>query len=342
MKLICIEEHAIDDTFTQAAKSTLDREAPYLAQLTGSVATSAESTAPGPRILPMGQAVNLGRDLGPDRIAAMDRYSVDVQVLSYSTPSQLGPPDTAVELAQAANDRLAAVAAANPDRLGAFAALPWQDSQAAAQELTRCIETLHMSGVLLMGRPGDTFLDDPRYEPVLQRLSELEVPLYVHPYYPVLDVQRSYYDGFAPAVTAAFSLAGWGWHHEAGIHVLRMILSGVFERHPNLQVISGHWGEIVPFYLPRLDEAMPPPMTGLSATISDIYREHVWVTPSGLLDQAQFDYIYRILGADRIIWSADYPYLSMDGHKSFLDELAIPDAEKHKISHGNAERLLRL
>lgn len=343
MKLICIEEHAIDDTFARAAQSTMEREAPYMTQHNVSIAATAQFPGSrGPKMLPMAEAVSLGRDLGPGRIDAMDRHGVDVQVVSYSTPSQLGPAGTAVELTQAANDRLAAAVAATPDRLAAFAALPWQDPTAAADELTRCIETLGMRGVLLLGRPGDTFLDDLRYEPVLQRLSELGVPLYVHPFYPIPDVQRSYYTGFAPAVTAGFSLAAWGWHHESGIHVLRMILGGVFERHPNLQVISGHWGEIVPFYLPRLDEALPPSITGLSATISEIYREHVWVTPSGLLDEAQFDYVYRTLGADRIMWSADYPYLSMDGNQAFLGKLAVPDEDKNKMAHGNAERLLRL
>lgn len=338
MKLICIEEHAVDDALASAAQPDVEREAPYLAQLGAPSTASEPPPRRGPRILSMPDAVNLGRDLGPDRIAAMDHHGVDVQVVSYSTPSQHGP----VALTRAANDRLAGAVAANPERLAAFAALPWHEPDAAVGELTRCVETLGMKGVLLMGRPGDTFLDDPRYEPVLQRLSELGVPLYVHPYYPRLDVQRAYYDGFAPAVSATLSLGGWGWHHEAGIHVLRMILAGVFERHANLQVISGHWGEMVPFYLPRLDVAMPRSMTGLSAPISDIYREHVWVTPSGLLDEAQFEYIYRTVGPDRIIWSADYPYLSLDGHQTFLEKLAIPDGDKAKIAHHNAERLLRL
>lgn len=341
MRLICIEEHAIDDTFNRAAEATMNREAPYMSQLNVSVAGSPEAPPSAmPTMLPMAQAVNLGRDLGAGRIDAMDLHGIDMQVVSYSTPSQLGPAETAVELARAANDRLAAAVAANPDRLAAFAALPWQDPSAAAEELTRCVESLGMRGVLLLGRPGATFLDDLRYEPVLQRLSELGLPLYVHPFYPVQDVQRSYYAGFAPAVEAAFSLAGWGWHHESGVHVLRMILGGVFERHPNLQVISGHWGEMVPFFLSRLDDAMPASLTGLSTTISEVYRSHVFVTPGGLLDELQFDYIYRCLGADRIIWSADYPYLSMNGHREFLDGLAIPDEDKHKITHGNAEKLL--
>jgi predicted TIM-barrel fold metal-dependent hydrolase len=342
MKLICIEEHAFDDALTRSAQPSVDREAPYLAHLGAPTAATETSSTGGPRILSMRDAVNLGRELGPDRISAMDQSGVDVQVVSYSTPSQLGPAETAAALTSAANDRLAAAVEASAGRLAAFAALPWQTPAEAADELTRCVESLGMTGALLMGRPGATFLDDPRYEPVLERFSALGVPLYLHPYYPVLDVQRAYYDGFSPSVSATFSLGGWGWHHEAGIHVLRMILSGVFERHRGLQVISGHWGEMVPFYLSRLDTAMPRSMTGLSAPISDIYRQHVWVTPSGLLDQAQFEFIFRTVGPDRIIWSADYPYLTMDGNRSFLDDLRIPEEDKRKITHENAESLLRL
>lgn len=153
-------------------------------------------------------------------------------------------------------------------------------------------------------------------------------------------MQSAYYGGFAPEVTAQFSLGGW--HHEAGIHVLRLILSGAFERFPQLQIISGHWGEMVPFYLPRLDDVMPPQVTGLSTTISDAYLQHVWITPSGMFYPAQFDFIARTVGLDRLIWSVDYPYLTLDGARSFLEQLPIGDDDRHRIAHRNAEDLLRL
>jgi uncharacterized protein len=143
------------------------------------------------------------------------------------------------------------------------------------------------------------------------------VPLYAHPGIPLPDVQQAYYSGFSPEVTAQFSLTGWGWHHEAGIHVLRMILSGIFEKYPGLQIISGHWGEMVPFYLPRLDDMLPPNVTGLPRTITETYLNHVWVTPSGLFDLPHFQFIHTVIGADRIIWSVDYPYLTLDGTREF-------------------------
>jgi predicted TIM-barrel fold metal-dependent hydrolase len=177
---------------------------------------------------------------------------------------------------------------------------------------------------------------------VLGRLAALQVPLYLHPFHPLPEVQQAYYAGLPDEVTAGFSLGGWGWHHEAGIHMLRLILSGVFERFPTLQVISGHWGEMVPYSLPRLDDVLPTSVTGLSKTITDTYRAHVWVTPSGLFDAPHVRFIRDTIGLDRVIWSVDYPYLTLDGTREFLDNLPLDDGERHKIMHRNAETLFRL
>jgi uncharacterized protein len=177
---------------------------------------------------------------------------------------------------------------------------------------------------------------------VLKKLSDLNVPLYAHPGIPLPDVQRAYYTGFSAEVSAQFSLTGWGWHHEAGIHVLRLILSGAFEKYPALQIISGHWGEMVPFYLRRLDDMLPPNVTGLSRTITETYANHVWVTPSGLFDLPHFHFIHTVIGADRIIWSVDYPYLTMDGTREFITNLPVSEHDREKITHLNAEKLFTL
>ena len=174
---------------------------------------------------------------------------------------------------------------AHPTRFGALAALPWQDPQAAVDELARAAGELGHVGALLHGRPGDTFLDDPRYLPVLAKLGELRMPLYLHPGLPLPQVQAPYYGGLDPEISVRLSTFGWGWHHEAGIHVVRMMLAGLFEKVPTLQVISGHWGEMVPFYLNRLDDMIPPGASLLSRTVSETYRMHVSVTPSGMLNQ---------------------------------------------------------
>jgi predicted TIM-barrel fold metal-dependent hydrolase len=243
MKLICIEEHAVDPAIMRAAQPKLDEEAPYMR-----LQSLHSSTVPVPegRLRPVGvamnEAVRLGTDLGDGRIADMDQHGIDMQIVSWSAPVQLAPQERAVALAEAANDRLAKAVAAQPGRLSGFATLPWQAPHSAVDELNRAATELGLKGVLLLGRPGDTFLDDPRYAPILAKLADLQVPLYLHPFHPLPQVQRAYYAGLPDEVSAQLSLAGWGWHHEAGIHVLRLILSGTFERFPELQVISGHWG----------------------------------------------------------------------------------------------------
>ena len=168
------------------------------------------------------------------------------------------------------------------------------------------------------------------------------MPLYLHPGAPLPQVREPYYSGLDKEVSARLSLFGWGWHNETGIHVIRVMLAGAFDRYPNLQVISGHWGEMVPFYLQRLDDAIPREVTGLSRTITDTYRAHVHVTPSGMLTLPHFKFIQEVVGIDRILFAVDYPYLTNTGARRFLEALPVSDADRAKIAHGNAERLLRL
>jgi predicted TIM-barrel fold metal-dependent hydrolase len=341
MTLICIEEHAVDQAIAEAAGPILAREASYMR----AQSSSSSPVRPGPGRRPavdIHEAVRLGADLGQDRIRRMDEHGIDLQIVSWTSPIQLVPGDRAIALCRSVNDRLSEAVAAHPDRLQGLAALPWQRPAAAVDELDRAVTGLGLRGVLILGRPGAGFLDDPVYRPVLERIAALRVPLYVHPFHPVPQVQESYYAGFSEKVSAEFSLGAWGWHHEAGIHVLRLIFAGVFERFPDLQVISGHWGEMVPFYLSRLDDVLSPGDTGLSRTITEVYRSNVWVTPSGMFHRPQFDFIRAVVGLDRVIWSADYPFLHLDGTRQFLDDLDVTPGEREKITHGNAERLFRL
>ena len=342
MRIIAVEEHTSDPVIERATRAALAAEAGYLADLGASADDKPPVSADRPYVLPMRDVLPKAADVGAGRIADMDAHGIDMQVLSYSNPLQLAPAGQGIELAQAANDRLADAARTYPTRFAGFAALPWQNPQAAAVELERAVKDLHLKGALLIGRPGQTFLDNARYEPVLAKLNELRVPLYVHPGVPLPQVQQPYYGGFGKEVTARLSGAGWGWHAEAGTQVIRMILSGTFDRFPDLRVISGHWGEMVPFYLQRLDDIMSREVTGLSRTVTETYTSQVYVTPSGMLYMPQFEFIHKVVGADRILYSIDYPYLTNTGARSFLERLPISQADKEKIAHGNAEALLGL
>jgi len=343
MRIITVEEHIGDQGLFKAGQAKQQANAAYFTEVGTSFRGSLDD---GDDKLPMGLDFRTTNGLlletGEERIAQMDKHAIDMQVLSYSNPAQDAPPDEAIDLTRRANDKLAEKVQAAPTRFQGFAALPWQHPEAAAAELERAVKDLGFVGTLLIGRPAGVFLDDPQFEPVLAKLNLLRVPIYMHPGYPMPQVQIPYYGGLDTEVTARLSLFGWGWHNEAGVHLLRVLLSKKFDQFPNLQVISGHWGEMVPFYLQRLDDTMPQEMTGLSKSITGTFKEHVYVTPSGMMNLPHFQFIHSVVGAERILYSVDYPYLTMAGARRFLESLPISHEDKEKIAHKNAEGLLHL
>ena len=339
IRIICLEEHLADPALAELSSVIFRQDAPYwFDQGTEFREDPAHEPQDRPRNNPPQRAVELTADTPEARLTAMDADGIDMQVLSLTHATQ----GTSPHAAAAANDRLAGYPRHAPTRFGAFCTLPWLDVPAAVAEVERC-RTSGFAGALIAGRPsGDGFLDDPRFEPVLAKLAELDMPLYIHPGPPMRQVQQPYYGGFSPEVTARLSLFGYGWHNEAGAQIVRLILAGVLDRHPGLQLISGHWGEMVPFMLQRMDDTMPPAATGLRRTITQTYRDQVYVTPSGMLYGPQFAFCREVLGPERIMFAVDYPYLTMTGARRWLETLPIPENERALIAHGNAEMLLRL
>ena len=341
MRLICVEEHVLDPAIGAASQAAVTATAPFLSGWGSRVTDGEKILDPSrPHVVAHGESARKSLDMGAARLADMDAAGIDMQVLSYGGFSHLLPAAQAVDLNTAANDRLAEAVQTHPTRFAGFATLPWQAPEAAARELERAVKDLGFKGALINGRPGEAFLDDARYAPVLAALDALNVPLYVHPGLPLPDVQASYYGGFDRELTARLSMFAWGWHNEAGIHVIRMLLAGVFDRYPRLHVISGHWGEMVPFFLQRLEDSIPQEASGLSRPLVQTYREHVYVSPSGMLTLPHFQFIHALMGADRILYSIDYPYQSLDGARAFIDSLQVSDTDREKIAFGNAERLL--
>jgi predicted TIM-barrel fold metal-dependent hydrolase len=273
----------------------------------------------------------------------MDRVGIDIQVVSHgaSSPSSLDHPD-AVTLCRTVNDALAQQISEHPSRFRGFATIPLHDPDAAANEMRRCVEQLGFVGTLVTGTCGGLFLDDTRFDPVLAAAEEVDLPIYVHPGMPQAAVSTAYYAGAWPtAVQTVFAGPGFGWHAEAGIHVLRLILSGALDRHPNLKLISGHWGELAAGWLDRFDEVFA--WTGtLDRPVSEYYREHVWITPSGMYGQSQLDYHLTQVGAERIIHSEDFPYVVRDNVSDFLEQAALTDDQRNAIAHRNAESVLRI
>ncbi|WP_254425570.1 amidohydrolase family protein [Mycobacterium colombiense] len=190
-------------------------------------------------------------------------------------------------------------------------------------------------------QPG-RYLDDPFFEPVLARAAELQAPIYLHPTIPPAGVIESSYAGFAEPVTFALATVGWGWHINTATHALRMILGGVFDRHPSLQMIIGHMGEATSFMLPRFDATLKPELTGLNHPVSSYLRENFHYTFANFNDHATYANLVAQVGIERVAFSADYPFGSMVDARAFLDGLPLSDDERAAISHRNAEKLLGL
>jgi predicted TIM-barrel fold metal-dependent hydrolase len=282
-------------------------------------------------------------DLGERRLAAMDAAGIDLQVISHTTPGvQHLDPATAVPLAHEANDLLAAAVREHPDRFAGFATLPTPDPVAAAAELERAVGDLGFLGAMVNGHTAGRFLDDPAFAPLLERFERLDVPLYLHPNEPVPAVRAAYYEGFSPAVTWFLGAAAWGWHSETALHVLRMVLGGVFDRHPRLRVIVGHMGEMLPFMLQRVDDNLPPRVTGLDRLPSQYILDHLVITTSGLFSLPPLRCALEVFGLERVLFSVDWPYAPNEEGRRLLDEAPLSPNELERFAHGNAERVLGL
>ena len=273
----------------------------------------------------------------------MDAAGIDVQVISHTYPSvELLEPAAAIPLAREANDLLAEAVALHPDRFCGFAALPTSDPKAAAQELERAVTQLGFKGALINGRTRDRFLDGHDYWPILERAEDLDVPLYLHPGLPPAAVREAYYSGLSPLANHWLSIAAWGWHVETGLHALRLIAAGAFDRFPRLQVVIGHMGEAIPFMLDRTNLTLSKEASGLERTVKEYFQHNFHVTTSGFFSNAPLLCLLEAIGPDRTIFSVDYPYSTNQEGRAFLDNAPIDPADREKIAHGNAERLLKL
>jgi predicted TIM-barrel fold metal-dependent hydrolase len=281
-------------------------------------------------------------DLEGQRLRAMDAAGIDIQVLSIATPAaQEVPADASVSLAKALNDRAQAAVAAHPDRFRALATLPTPNPSAAADEARRAVSELGFCGVMINNHTAGKFLDAPEFEPMLAAIEELGVPIYLHPTYPPPAVAEIYFSGLDAPTADALATAAWGWHAETGLHVLRMAANGVFERHPGLQVVVGHMGENLPFSLMRADSMLSQRRPD-ARSVADIVREHVHITICGYPTVPPLLCALSVFGADRILFSVDYPFADCEEHARFLATAPVSPADREKIAHRNAEQLFKL
>jgi 2,3-dihydroxybenzoate decarboxylase len=284
------------------------------------------------------------QDLGERRLGDMDESGIDLQILSLTSPGvQVFDVATACAIARDANDELASAIASHPDRYAGLAAAAPQDPAAAAKEIERGVRGLGLKGVILNSHTQGEYLDDPKFWPIFEACEALGVPVYLHPNTPSKAM-------IAPFVEAGLDGAIYGFGVETGLHLLRIIVRGVFDRFPGLRIVVGHCGEALPFWLFRLDymhratiaSSRYPFMKPLQRRPSEYLRENVYVTTSGMPWEPAILFCRSVLGADRVMYAMDYPYQFVRDEVLASDRLALAPAEKKEFFQGIAERVFGL
>lgn len=279
-------------------------------------------------------------NIGESRIADLYKAGIDLQVLGHGMFPAATAPISAV---QSTNDQAAEAVRKYPARFAAFAALPLANAVDAAQELERTVTEHGFKGAMINGTIDGQFLDHPRFEPLLDKAEKLGVPLYLHPAYPVPAISNIYYKGeFSDLISYTLSTTVAGWHWEVALHTLRMIVSRVFDRHPNLQIIIGHLGEMIPFFWERIGQWLEPRAKELDLPVREYFFRNVHITTSGYTTNPPFELALKIFGADRIIFSVDYPFNAIDPAIRFLKNLPVSEEDRARISSGNVSSLLKL
>jgi len=279
-------------------------------------------------------------DLDAERLRYMDAAGIDVQVLSFTSPGPQGyGKEIAIPMARDANDRLRQAIDRHPDRFAGFAALPTADPEEAVRELERCVKQLDFKGAMIHGHQQGSFLDDKKYWKIFECAEALDVPIYLHPTMPHPVVAKIYFGGYEELQGAP-----WGFAVDTSCHFLRIMFAGVFDAYPKLKIILGHLGEMLPFAMHRLNRSsyQAAERRGLKKTPLQYIKDNLVVTTSGNWFEPAFVCTLLALGVDNILWAVDWPFEANAVAMDFFRKLSLSEADKEKIAHGNAERLLRL
>jgi predicted TIM-barrel fold metal-dependent hydrolase len=320
---IALEEHfAIDETVQDSAGFVPDN---YWAELKA-------------RIL----------DIHGQRLQLMDRHGIEMMLLSLNSPAVQAIPDPARanEIARRANDFLAEQVAKRPDRFQGLAALPLQDPDLATRELQRCVTDLGFKGALVNGfsqiRDPDSavYYDLPQYWPFWGEIEKLDVPFYLHPRNPLPSMAQIY------AGHPWLLGPTWAFGQETAVHALRLMASGLFDKHPRLAIILGHMGEGLPYSMWRVDNrnawVKVPPRYPARKKLAEYFQANFYLTTSGnFRTQTLIDAMLEV-GADRILFSADWPFENIDHAADWFDAASISEADRIKIGRTNSARLFKL
>jgi 5-carboxyvanillate decarboxylase len=284
------------------------------------------------------------QDLGARRLADMDATGIDVQILSLTSPGvQIFDADTAVGLARDANDELAAAIAAHPTRYAGLAAVAPQEPAAAVKELERAVQKLGLKGAIVNSHTHGEYLDDPKFWDILAAAEALDVPIYIHPNTPSNAMIK-------PFMERGLDGAVFGFAVETGLHALRLVVSGAFDRFPRLKIVLGHLGEGLPYWLFRIDfmhgasvrSGRYASQPKLKRKASEYLRENFHYTTSGMAWTPPIRYVQSVMGMDRLMYAMDYPYQFVPEEVSVTDNLPIGYEDLKAFYQGNAERVFKL
>lgn len=287
-------------------------------------------------------------DVHEKRLRQMDQHGMEMMILSLNAPAvqAIIDPRRAIEVARSANDWLADQVAKRPDRFQALAALPMQDPDAAIRELERCVTELKFVGALVNGfsqaneANAVLYYDAKQYWPFWEVCERLDVPFYLHPRNPLLALN--------PVYKGHEWLLGptWAFAAETSLHALRLIGSGLFDRHPRLQIILGHMGEGIPFNLWRIDNrngwTNPRHKYAAKKRVADYFCSNFHVTTSGFFHTPTLIDVMLEMGAERILFSTDWPFENVDHASTWFDHASISETDRRRIGRLNALRLFKL
>ena len=337
LKIIGVEEHTVYPQFLDSFPD--DGACRHPKQMLNVLKKRGDSTERIRRLV----------DLGEGRIKDMNRFGVSMQVLGVTggMNSTHLDPEAGLSLSRQVNDAQYAAVNANPTRFVALAELPIHAPPLAIQELRRTVLELGFVGAMFSGSIGSSgeFLDHSKYDTLLSEFENLDVPLFLHPGLTPEVVMDCYYTiPDHPELSVLFGGMGWGWHNEVAIHVIRLAISGTLDRHPNLRLVVGHLGEMMPMMLQRFDAVFDKNTWGYKRTVAEMLRSQVWIAVSGMFTLPPTLTAIHTWGVDRVLYANDYPYVDLEGAPRFLQALGdiIAPSDMRKICQTNAEQLFKI
>lgn len=283
-------------------------------------------------------------DAGDRRIADMDELGIDHQVLSLTTPGvELFDLPLARELATLTNERIAEATRLHPDRFSGLAAVALQDVDFSVRELRRAVTELGLRGVIVNSHSRGDYLDDPRFEEFWATAAELGVPVYLHPNTPSEGL-------IDPLLEAGLDGAIYGFAVETGMHLIRIIFSGVFDRYPDLRLVVGHLGEALPFWAFRVDHfhavqertGRYPWRPVLRQRPSEYLRTNIWLTTSGMAWAPAIMFAREVAGPDRVLYAMDYPFQAEASEVAVHEGLPLSEEEKRYLFEEGSTRVFGL